>query len=50
MTYSIWMKMPLDDGGGWSRIAGGLSQEDAERFAAAMLFPARAMPDETPEV
>jgi hypothetical protein len=46
MTWSVWMKMPLENGGGFSRVAGDLSKEDAERFAAAMLFPARAMPDE----
>lgn len=43
--WSVWMLMP-DKASGWSRVAGGLAQEDAERFAAAMLFPARAMPDD----
>jgi hypothetical protein len=40
------MLMPEPAGGGWSRVAGGLSQEDADRLVVAMLFPARAMPDE----
>ena len=44
MTWSVWMQMQ-DKTGGWSRIAGGLTKEDAERFAGAMVFPARAMPD-----
>lgn len=38
--------MPEPAGGGWSRVAAGLSQEDADRLVVAMLFPARAMPDE----
>ena len=46
MTWSVWMLMP-DKVSGWSRIAGGLLETDAVRFAEAMLFPARAMPDET---
>jgi hypothetical protein len=40
--------MPLPAGGGWSRIAAELTQEDAEKFAASTLFPSRAMPDELP--
>ena len=44
MTWSIWLLMPNNVG--YSRVAGNLSREDAEKFAAAMLFPARAMPDE----
>lgn len=38
--------MPLEYGDGWSRVAGGLSEDDANRLVTAMLFPARAMPDE----
>lgn len=44
MTYSIWMKMP-DKDGGWSRVAGPLSKEDAEKLAAAFLFPVHVDPD-----
>lgn len=43
MTWCIWMKVPATEG--WSRVAAGMSQEDAERFAKVLLFPARAMPD-----
>lgn len=44
-TWSIWMQVPAT--GGWSRVAGDLSKEDAERLTAAMLFEARVMPDKT---
>lgn len=44
MTYSIWMLLPNNVG--WSRVAAGLSQEDADRLVVTKLFPARAMPDE----
>lgn len=47
MTYSVWMRALLPEGKtGWSRIAGGLSQAEAERIASVLLFPARAMPDQ----
>lgn len=48
MTWVIWMLMPEPAGGGWSLVADNLTQEDAERFAASMTFPARAMPKESP--
>ena len=44
-AWSVWMLFPGEAGGGWSRIAGGLTQADAEKFAAALLFQGRAMPD-----
>jgi hypothetical protein len=38
--------MPVPkNAGGWSRIATGLTQEEAERFAACCVWRARAMPD-----
>lgn len=45
MTWSIWLKMPNTEG--WSRVAGGLSKDDADLLVSAMLFPARTMPDAT---
>lgn len=42
-TYSIWLLLPNNVG--WSRVAGGLSKDEADRLVVAMLFPARAMPD-----
>lgn len=45
MTYCVWMRVPHDGGHGWSRVAGGLTQEFAEQMAEALFFPARAMPD-----
>lgn len=41
-SWGVWMQMPEPAGGGWSRIAAGLDQEAAERFAEACLFKARA--------
>ena len=48
-TWSVWMLFPGEAGGGWSRIAGGLTQETAELFAAHLLFRGRAMPDKEEE-
>lgn len=43
MTWCVWAQLPNNPG--WSRIAAGLEQRDAERFVSAMAFPARAMPE-----
>lgn len=50
VNWVVWMKMPVEAGDGWSLVADNLTQEDAERFAASMTFPARAMPKEAPFV
>jgi hypothetical protein len=44
-TYCIWMQVPAANG--YSRIASGLTKDDAERFADALLFRGRAMPEAT---
>lgn len=49
VTWSVWMLFPGEAGGGWSRIAAGLTQVEAERFAAALLFRGRAMADKEEE-
>ena len=50
MTYSVWMLIPSTDAKRpWSRIAGGLQQEDAERFQKSLFFESRVMPDQPSE-
>ena len=46
-TYSVWMKIPATnpDRPGFSRIAQGLSEEQAKVLAEALNFEGRAMPD-----
>ncbi|GAB3297050.1 hypothetical protein GCM10027563_39440 [Parasphingorhabdus pacifica] len=46
-TYSVWMLMPLpDDRRPWSRIAGGLTVDEADVYARTLLFEHRIMSDE----
>jgi len=54
--WSIWALLPghdsstsSRDGAGWSRIAAGLTQENAEQFAASLLFQGRAMAEKEEE-
>lgn len=53
-TYCVWARVPrrnLSMPGkqdGWSRVAGGLTREEAEWFADTIFFQARAMADATP--
>lgn len=50
-TYSVWMKIPptSPDRPGFSRIAQGLSEEQAKTLADALNFEGRAMPDNKEE-
>jgi hypothetical protein len=40
-TWCVWARLPSNPG--WSRIATGISEAEARRLAAALLFPATAM-------
>lgn len=44
MSWSVWVQVPGTSG--WSRMFGGLMQEDAEWVAEECFFAARAMPEE----
>jgi len=54
MTWCVWSKIPRAGQAsagrkeGWSRVAGGLTQDEAQWFAEKIFFQARAMPDAMP--
>ena len=46
-TWTIWMLMPGGRGpDGWSRVAGGLTQAEAEWMVSKLFFKARVMQDQ----
>lgn len=54
ITYCVWAKFPraghvfTNRQDGWSRVAGEMTQEQAEWLAGQLYFQARAMPDAGP--
>lgn len=48
--WCIWVRLPSPTGkaaqDGWSRIATGMTQEQAEWMASVIFFPVQAMPEQ----